>query len=40
MLGSVLITAAIMLGVYAIVETDSYGWGSPTRWASAPSRWR
>ena len=28
-LGSVLITAAMMLGVYTIVETDSYGWGSP-----------
>jgi EmrB/QacA subfamily drug resistance transporter len=28
-LGSVLITAAMMLGVYAIVQTDSYGWGSP-----------
>ena len=27
-LGSVLITAAMMLGVYTIVETDSYGWGS------------
>ncbi|HVC06756.1 MAG TPA: MFS transporter [Solirubrobacterales bacterium] len=26
--GSVLITAAMMLGVYTIVETDSYGWGS------------
>ncbi len=27
-LGSALITAAMMLGVYTIVETDSYGWGS------------
>ncbi len=26
--GSVLITAAMMLGVYTIVETDHYGWGS------------
>ena len=27
--GSALITAAMMLGVYTIVQTDSYGWGSP-----------
>jgi EmrB/QacA subfamily drug resistance transporter len=27
-LGSFLITAAMMLGVYTIVQTDSYGWGS------------
>jgi EmrB/QacA subfamily drug resistance transporter len=28
-LGSVLITAAMMLGVYTIVKTGDYGWGSP-----------
>jgi EmrB/QacA subfamily drug resistance transporter len=27
--GSVLITAAMMLGVYTIVKTGDYGWGSP-----------
>jgi EmrB/QacA subfamily drug resistance transporter len=27
-LGAVLVTAALMLGVYTIVETQSYGWGS------------
>jgi len=27
-LGSVLITAAMMLGVYTIVKTGDYGWGS------------
>jgi EmrB/QacA subfamily drug resistance transporter len=27
-LGSILITAAMMLGVYAIVESSTYGWGS------------
>jgi EmrB/QacA subfamily drug resistance transporter len=26
--GSILITAAMMLGVYAIVQTDTHGWGS------------
>jgi EmrB/QacA subfamily drug resistance transporter len=26
--GAVLVTAGLMLGVYAIVETSSYGWGS------------
>jgi EmrB/QacA subfamily drug resistance transporter len=28
-LGSILITAAMMLGVYAIVESSTYGWGGP-----------
>ena len=28
-LGSFLITAAMMLGVYTIVQTDTHGWGSP-----------
>src|SRR5581483_1625943 len=28
-LGSVLVTAAMMLGAYAIVTSTSYGWGSP-----------
>jgi EmrB/QacA subfamily drug resistance transporter len=27
--GSVLVTAALMLGVYAIVKSTDYGWGSP-----------
>jgi hypothetical protein len=27
-LGAVLVTAALMVGVYAIVEVVTYGWGS------------
>lgn len=27
-LGSILVTVALMLGVYAIVEVPTYGWGS------------
>ena len=28
MLGAALVTGALMLGVYTIVKTQSYGWGS------------
>src|SRR5439155_12732856 len=28
LVGAVLVTAALMLGVYTIVKTDEYGWGS------------
>jgi EmrB/QacA subfamily drug resistance transporter len=28
-LGAALVTGSLMLGVYTIVETESYGWGSP-----------
>jgi len=27
--GAALVTAALMIGIYAIVETTAYGWGSP-----------
>ena len=39
-LGAVLITVGLMLGVYTILEVEQQGWGSTRRSRSAASRWR